>query len=189
MLLIIGAALGLLAGLLTGGSLGNLVARRLRWPVIVLAAFAVKELEMRSPLGTTAAAPAVYVVSLLVLIAWTLWHRDELPGVWLVSLGMFLNLVAIVANGGRMPVVVAAAHLGPPQLREQGHWAQYVLMGPDTRLAFLGDWILMPWPLSWIAPQAYSVGDLVSTVGLAVVLFLATRPRHATRPQGVITTR
>jgi hypothetical protein len=189
MLLVIGAVLGLIAGLLTGGSFHNLVTRRLRWPVVVLAAFAVKELELRSPLGTSDAGPAVFVLSLLVLIAWTVWHRDELPGVWLVAIGMSLNVVVTIANAGHMPVVAAAAHLGPPQLLEQGVWAQYALMGPDTRLGWLGDWILLPWPLGRFLPQAYSPGDLVSTVGLAAVLFLATRTRHAPEARRAITTR
>ena len=44
----------------------NLLARRLRWPLLVVAAFAVKELEIHSPLGDSPAAPAVFVASLWV---------------------------------------------------------------------------------------------------------------------------
>lgn len=189
MLLIVGAALGLLAGLLTGGSLNNLLSRRLRWPLVVIAAFLVKELEIRTPLGDSPFAPAIFIASLVLLIAWTLWHRDELPGIWLVSVGMALNAVAALANGGRMPVVPAAAYMGPPQLREQGWWAEYVLAGPATHLAWLGDWILFPGLLGRLFPQAYSPGDLVSMVGLTAVLFLATRPHEARATRGAITTR
>jgi hypothetical protein len=188
-LLVAGAVLGLVAGLLTGGSFNNLLSRRLRWPLVVITAFAVKELEHHSPLGTSAAGPAVFVLSLVVLIAWTVWHRDELPGIWLVAVGMSMNVVTTLANGGHMPVVAAAAYLGPPQLLRDGVWAEYALMGPDTRLGWLGDWVLLPSPLSRLFPQAYSPGDLVSMVGITIVLFLATRPRHSPRPQGAITTR
>ena len=188
MLLAVGAALGLVAGLLTGGRLDNLLARRLRWPLIVIAAFLVKELELRSPLGTSPAGPAVFVVSLLVLIAWTVWHRDELPGILLVAAGMSMNAIVTLANGGHMPVVPAAAYLGPPQLRQQGSWAEYTLMGSGTRLDWLGDWILFPGPIGRLFPQAYSPGDMLSTAGLAIVLFLATRPR-ASREREAITSR
>jgi hypothetical protein len=188
-LLVAGAALGLVAGLLTGGSVHNLLARRLRWPLVVVAAFLVKELEIRSPLGTSGLGPAVFVASLLVLIAWTVWHRDQLGGIWLVSLGMTLNLVVVLANAGHMPVATAAAYLGPPQLHDQGVWAEYALMGPGTHLAWLGDWALLPWPLGRLFPQAYSPGDLASLVGLTVVLFLATRPRRGASERGAITTR
>lgn len=189
MLLIIGGALGLLAGLLTGGSLGNLVNRRLRWPVVVIAAFLVKELEFRSPLGNSALGPPLYALSLAVLIAWTVWHRDELPGVLLVSAGMTMNLIVVLANGAHMPVVAAAAYLGPPQLRAQGTWAEYTIMNAGTHLNWLGDWILFPGLIGRVAPQAYSPGDIVSLVGLTAVLFLATRPRRTVETPRAITTR
>jgi hypothetical protein len=85
----------------------------------------------------------------------------------------------VVANGGHMPVTEAAAYLGPSELLQHGAWGQYVLMGDDTRLSFLGDWILLPQPLARIAPQAYSAGDLVSSLGLLLALFLGTRPISA----------
>jgi hypothetical protein len=188
MLLIIGAALGLVAGLLTGGSLRNLVSRRLRWPLLVIAAFLVKELEVRSPLGTSALGPPIYVLSLVVLIAWTVWHRNELPGILLVSVGMTMNLVVVLANLGHMPVV-ATAPLAPPQLSSQGSWAEYTIMGAGTHLNWLGDWILFPGLIGRLAPQAYSPGDMVSLVGLTAVLFLATRPHRTVETQRAITTR
>ncbi|HEY4028149.1 MAG TPA: DUF5317 family protein [Candidatus Dormibacteraeota bacterium] len=189
MLLLAGALVGLAVGLLTGGSVRNLLALRLRWPLVAIAAFLVRELEIRSSLATSSLAPVVFVVSLVVLIAWTAWHRDRLPGIWLVVLGMTLNLVVVLANGGRMPVAQAAAHLGPPQLQEQGVWAEYALMGPGTRLDWLGDWILLAQPLGRIFPQAYSPGDLVALAGLALVLFMATRPRRTAATREAITTR
>jgi len=188
-LLLIGAALGLLAGLLTGGSFHNLLARRLRWPLLVVAAFLIRELEIHTPLATSSLAPAAFILSLLVLIGWTLWHRDELPGIWLVAAGMTLNVAVAGANGGHMPVAAEAAHLGPPQLQVQGTWAEYALMGPDTHLGWLGDWILMPSPIDRLFPQAYSPGDFVSLVGMTTVLFLATRPRRDPARHGAITTR
>jgi hypothetical protein len=189
MLLIAGAALGLVAGLLTGGSIRGLLGRRLRWPLVVIAAFLVKELEFRSPLGTSALGPPLFVVSLAVLIAWTVWHRHELPGILLVTLGVTMNLAVTLANAGHMPVAAAAAYLGPPQLRAQGTWAEYALMGPDTHLGWLGDWIMFPGVVGRLFPQAYSPGDLVSLVGLMAVLFLGTRPRRTPATQRAITTR
>src|SRR6266700_3463174 len=59
LLLIVSALLGLLAGLVTGGSLRHLLARRLRWPLVVIAAFVVKELLIRSRLAAWPGAPAL----------------------------------------------------------------------------------------------------------------------------------
>ena len=175
MLLIAGAVAGLIAGLSTGGSIHNLLGRRLRWPLVVVAAFIVKELEIRTPLGGAALGPAIFALSMVVLLAWAAWHHDRLPGIWLVAVGIGMNLVAVLANSGHMPVAPGAAHFGPAQLREHGTFAQYVLAGPDTRLGWLGDWIVLPGPIGRLLPQAYSPGDLVSTMGLVVVLFLTTR--------------
>jgi len=188
-LLIAAALMGLLAGLATGGSLRHLVARRLRWPLVVIGAFLVKELLIRTPLGDSPAAPIVFALSLAVLIAWIVWHRDELPGIWLVAAGITLNLAVVVANGGHMVVAPAAAHLGPQQLSQQGAWAQYQLMGPGTRLDWLGDWIQIPRPVGRLLPEAYSPGDVVSAVGLAVVLFRTTRPGRTRTRAGAITSR
>ena len=176
MLLVIGALLGLAAGLATGGSMRNLGQRRLRWPLVVLAALLVKEAGIRTPLATAAAAPWIFVLSLVGLIAWALWHHDRLPGIWLVALGIGLNLAVVVANGGHMPVPVEQARRGPPVLMEHGTWGQYIIAGPATRLAWLEDWIVLPGPIGRLFPQAYSPGDLVAFVGMVVVLFLATRP-------------
>jgi uncharacterized protein DUF5317 len=72
----------------------------------------------------------------------------------------------VAANGSRMPVAPEAA--GP--LLRRGTLGAYTLMGPGTHLNALGDWIVL-YPL----PQAYSPGDVVIAVGLAVVTFLAVR--------------
>lgn len=175
MLLIVAAVLGFVVGLVVGGDVRRLGDLRLRWPVIVLVALAVKELGVWGPLGQSRVwAPVLYSVSLALLIAWALWHVRRLPGVWIVALGMAMNLLVVLVNGGHMPVSVDLAHRGPRQLVEQGYLGQYVLEGPDTRLAFLDDRIQLPWLIGRILPQAYSAGDLVMSAGLFVVTLLAT---------------
>ena len=56
---------------------------------------------------------------------------------------------------------------------------QYVLESSSTRLNFLDDWVALPGTLGRIFPQAYSPGDLVAVVGMAVSVFLSMRPRAA----------
>jgi hypothetical protein len=187
-LLIVAALVGLVAGLLTGGSLRNLVARRLRWPLVVIGALLVKELLVRTPLGSSPAAPALFAASLAALIAWIVWHRDELPGIWLVGAGIAMNLAVVLANGGHMLVASSLAHLGPRQLSRNGVWAQYAVTGPGTRLDWLGDWITIPRPIGWLFSEVYSPGDFVAAAGLAVTLFLVTRPGQV-EPEGAITSR
>ncbi|HEX6548674.1 MAG TPA: DUF5317 family protein [Candidatus Dormibacteraeota bacterium] len=186
MLLLGGGLVGLVAGLLAGGRLGRLVEIRFKWPVVVLAALLIKELGVISPLARTPLAPALYTLALAVLAVWTALHRQRLPGVELVAVGMLMNLVVVVANLGHMPVSVELARFGPPEIFKTGVLGQYMLMGRGSRLDFLGDYISLPGTLGRILPQPYSPGDIVACLGMALTLFLAVRPVEL---RGAITTR
>lgn len=187
MLFVAGGVVGLVAGLVTRGRLRNVVGHRLSWPLVVVLAFVVRVVDRRTPLADTGLAPVLLVTSLSILAAWSVWHWDRLPGMWLVTAGIAMNLAVVLANGGRMPVDPSMLDRGPPALAAQGYWSEYVVAGPDTRLHWLSDLIPMPGPLGWLFPQAYSLGDMVTLVGMAVVLFLATRPAAVASPAKAIT--
>ena len=175
MLLLLGALIGLGAGLLSGGKLANLAALQLRWPYLPIAALAVKEIALVAPFNRMDAAPVAYAISLIALIGWTLWHVKRLPAVWLLTSGMLLNLIPVLANGGRMPVSQELAARGPHILIQQGYAGQYVLMSQRTNFNWLADWVAMPGPLGAVIPEAYSPGDLVAFCGLIAITFLAVR--------------
>jgi hypothetical protein len=170
--LVVGGLVGLLAGLVAGGSLSNLHYIRFRWPLAVVVTLVARDLVAFPAFAHLAIEPAIYSLALFGLIVWTLWHHDQIPGIWIVSVGMALNLVVILANAGHMPVPVELSGSGPPELARTGVLGHYVLSGPQTRLPWLGDWIALPGPIGHIFPQAYSPGDLVAFVGIGVVLFL-----------------
>src|SRR5437899_8195991 len=107
MLLVVAAFTGLLVGLATGGRLRPLLELRLRWPLVVLAALAVRLLGVMRPLASWPLTPLLFTASLVALLAWTLWHRQVLRGSWLIALGVAMNLAVVLANGGRMPVARA----------------------------------------------------------------------------------
>lgn len=166
MLWLVAIALGLIAGLVTGGSIDNFSRVRFKWPLLVLGAVVIREVVLLTPLNRVDGAQYVYLAALAAIVAWTIRHFDLLPGVWLVSAGGALNLLVIGVNGARMPVAPALAG----SLLSRGEIAQYKLMGPGTNLNSLGDWISLP-PL----PEAYSPGDVVIAAGLALVVYLITR--------------
>jgi hypothetical protein len=160
---------GLLLGLAGGGHISNLARLRFRWPWLLVGAVVVREAVTLSPLGRVEGAQYVYALSLAVIVAWTLWHLRRLPGIFLVTAGAALNLIVVLANDGRMPVdpTLAAQQLGGI-LNRRGHIGQYTLMGPDTHLSWLGDWLALR-PL----PEAYSPGDLLIAMGVALVILVA----------------
>ena len=167
MLNLVAIVAGLVVGLVTGGSIANLARLKFRWPWLLVAAVVLRYALIISPLNRVEGAQYVYVVSLGLIVLWTVWHLRLLPGVWLVTAGGLLNLVVVVANGGRMPVDPT---LAGTILVQRGHLGQYTLMGPDTYLSLLGDWISLR-PL----PEAYSPGDLLISLGIAAVILISLR--------------
>jgi hypothetical protein len=172
--------LGLVAGLVTGGSIDNFSRIRFRWPMVVIVAVVIRFVILATPLNRVDGAQYVYAVSLVAIVAWTAWHFDRLPGVWLITAGGALNLAVILANGARMPVASGLA----ASLVKKGHLGQYTLMGAGTNLNPLGDWISVP-PF----PEAYSPGDLVIGAGLGLVMFLLTRGPRESKPDRAETSR
>jgi hypothetical protein len=168
-------AVGLAPGLLFGGRLDNFARLHFRWPAVVIGAVAVRAAVLATPLNAVEGAQWLYAASLAIIVAWTGWHIARLPGIWLVAAGAALNLVVVVANGARMPVAMALAG----SLVQSGHVGQYTLMGPDTNLGQLADWISLG-PI----PGAYSPGDLVISAGLALTTFLVARRVPAARTGG-----
>ena len=171
MLLLVALVIGLLAGLATGGKLGSFANLSIRWPWLVIAALVVREVAILSPLSGVDGVQYAYVAALAALVAWAAWHAFRLRGALIVASGAALNLVVVIANGARMPVAADLAG----RLANRGHIGQYVVIGSGTNLGWLGDWIGVPGPLG----GAYSPGDMVIAIGIAVVAFFATRQRPA----------
>jgi hypothetical protein len=164
-LFLLAIVLGVVFGLITGGRIGNLARLRFRWPWLILAALLVREAVVLTPLNRVAGAQYLYVLALLAVVVWTILHFDRLPGIWLVAAGSTVNLVVIIANGGRMPVAPEFA----ATLVRHGNLGQYTIMGPGTNLNLLADWIsLHP------VPEAYSPGDVLIALGLAITVFIST---------------
>jgi hypothetical protein len=186
MLWLIAIAVGLVVGLVSGGNVWNLAGLRFRWPWLLVAAVAVRDVIIFTPLNGVDGSQYAYVASLALIVVWTIWHVRRLPGIAVAGLGALSNLVVVVANGGHMPVAVEFARTQLHGiLLDRGTLGQYTVMGPNTRLNQLGDWISLA-PL----PSGYSPGDILIAVGLAlvVVIGLHRRPEPkigAAKPQDV----
>jgi MFS family permease len=168
-------AFGLLLGLLLGGRLGRLADIRLRHlPLLAVAVFVRFGTEIA--LGGGVAIADTYRVPLLGLgyglLLFVLWRNRTYPGMALAFTGIASNGIAIIANGGRMPVWMpaydASGITGP--LTSVMHLPLRV----DTAAEFLGhlgplgDVVPIPiWPVNNVA----SIGDLFLSGGLAFFLF------------------
>ncbi len=100
------------------------------------------------------------------------WRR---PGILIIGIGLFLNFLAIVANGGLMPVTAKAyAEIGQTHEIEglkDGDAIPYqkeVLKSREnTNLYFLSDRLVWDNPFHL---RVFSIGDVVIGAGLAVTL-------------------
>lgn len=124
----------------------------------------------------------VFSLSLLAVFAWL---NRGVPGVLLIGLGLLMNALVIALNCGRMPVdpglLEAKGDLEEMLAMEAaGRWSTWTIMGEDTLLSFLGDWLLVPRPI--VGPGALSPGDIVIAAG--VVFFFMVIPEAAESPRG-----
>jgi MFS family permease len=174
---VLGVLLGLALGLLAGGRIDNFIDVRLRWlPLLVLAAVARVALDAALGAGGIPDGLRLWlVVVIYFLLTAMLLANRTLPGLTAVALGTAANGIAIVANGGWMPVwqpSLAAAGLDPNVVHSSFHT---LLTGPvdSSFLAHGGPLVdIIPIPIPLLQSVA-SVGDVLMAAGLAFFVFAA----------------
>ncbi len=167
------AVLAIVIGLLAGGRLVRLNDLEFRVPWLFVAAAAIQiGLMVAGAEGTELVArvgPALYVGTMALLLV-GLWLNRRLPGVWIVSVGVFLNLLVIAVNGGSMPVDRRLAERAGDermiQLLDSTTYTRHKPVTANTRLQPLAD--VLPLPMlvprpRWFSPG--SIGDVLVTVG------------------------
>ena len=179
------AALAVLVGLLAGGSLSHWCTVRVRWwPVVAICMLV--QVALFSPWleqqpAVIACGSWLYVISLAgvlaVLLANARAGRGAFSPLALAALGVALNCLVILANGGHMPrSVEAAASVGQASASQpvRDRLVNVQPMTNDTQLVWLGDSLPQP---RWL-PMAnvISVGDLLLAAGLACWAFRVTTP-------------
>jgi hypothetical protein len=184
MLLLYAVALGLLAGILTRGSVGALGSVKVKlWPVALIG-LAFQLLLFSSPLAAVVGnlGPSLYVVS-TALVLMTLVLNIRQPGFWLIALGAFANFTVIVANGGQMPASPEAFAMlyGTPQVPTT-NFSNSVIAGPGTQLYFLADIFVLPRPIP--LANVFSIGDVLIGLGGAwfIVRVMHREPGPNKRP-------
>jgi hypothetical protein len=172
----------LVIGKLCGGSLSNLGATQVRskWLAFVavglqLAAFPTAVLPWSTP---TSVAKGLWLASYVLLVAMLVRNR-ALPGVAIIAAGIACNLVAILANGGLMPVRGSAEAGAGRSYRV--HDNSILLAHPKVAL-LIDRWAVPRWiPLG----NVFSIGDVLIALGTFVVVVMAMRqPRVGLGSEG-----
>ena len=191
MFLFVLLAAGIVLAVLLGGDVRRLGQIQLKHPELLIAAFALRGAVIL--LGTThsltlvnLARPLNVFVGLFMLAV--VWMNRHLPGALLFGTGQALNLAAIVAFGGRMPVLF----LTPPggvdpaqasarlQLLRKGFDPLHVYLAHPTGLWFLGDIFDIQ---LFRNVSIVSVGDLLMVAGVMWLVIRVSRQPAAPAPR------
>jgi len=191
MILLIAVALGLTCGFLRARFFNNpYQSVEVRYAWLVLAAYLPQFFAFYLP-ATRSVLPSAWVPVVLVgsqlLLLLFAWLNRRLPGFWLLGLGLFANLLVISLNGGLMPLMPEnAAKLLPSdspvvlKLGERvGFGKDILLEKAATRLWFLGDAFMLPEVFRY--PLAFSIGDILISVGAFWLLWKLGSPHHITK--------
>jgi len=169
--------------LIRGGKIDRLVSLPFRHVWLVFLAFGIQfSLRLPSLAGLQTlqlVAPYLYpVVYFILLFCFCLNFR--VPGVRVLAAGSLCNLVAILANGGKMPVSgESLTALGHSALRDAfaaGESLTHTIITPGTRLPWLADVLVGSPPFP--SPTIFSIGDLLLALGVFVLVQRCMVGRH-----------
>jgi hypothetical protein len=179
-MILIALCLALLIGLAAvGGRVGNLAHVEVKWAWLAPLAFLMQAYLIFFPadtgLGLLSARSLLLTASHLLLFV-LVWQNRDLGGVKLIGLGLLLNFLVMVMNGGFMPItpdaLVQIGYDGNVAQMETGYIVgrtKNVVAEPgEARLWFLSDVMVIPRPFP--IPTALSAGDVLIVLG--VFLFL-----------------
>ncbi len=189
MILLFAVVIGIGVALARGGRLHRLagIQVRLGWLAILalllqmyVIYYPAERIQMERSLHATLMMGSYAVVAIVVLV------NRRISGMWIIGLGLLLNLAVMASNGGYMPVTREAilttgtrtAEELPPEGSRLSRSKDVLLPADQTRLWILSDVITAPkMPLARI----YSVGDLVVAAGAFVLLQVAMVPGRRRR--------
>jgi MFS family permease len=174
--LIGGIVLGLVMGLLAGGTLGNLATIRLRSTWLLLVAVLLRygtEVLLGAGVSIVDALRLPLLGAAFGFLLVGLWRNRTYPGLSLAFVGILSNATVIVVNGGYMPIwepSLRVAGFDPAQISSAIHTVLPATLDASF-LLHLGPFAdVIPIPLPFIQNVA-SVGDAFLAAGLAFFLF------------------
>jgi uncharacterized protein DUF5317 len=179
-------AAALVIAVLIGGDVRRLSQLRIQHIEVLFAAFAVKVGvallgTVHSQLAINVARP-LNVIGAVLLLA-VVWFNRRIPGAILFGAGLTLNLIVILAFGGRMPVLVppdADPNSAAVALLKGGLDPLHVALQHPQGPWFIGDIFTIPSIGGHYS--LVSIGDLVMAVGMAWLIIRCSQRSPGLQP-------
>jgi MFS family permease len=186
--LLIGALVGLVVGLVAGGRLDAFVGVRLRYLLLLVAALGLRfgtAWLIEQGVDVVDALRLPLYASAFALVALVLWLNRSQPGLLLVMVGVLANGLAVVVNAGWMPYYPPALDAAGLTVADLSPAGFFTALPMDIGAGFL----LQAGPFGDVVPLAVpflrnvvSLGDIAISIGLGWFV-LATMLRGHTDPQ------
>jgi len=179
-MILIALFLALLLGLMAlGGRASDLTHVHLRWGWLAPLAFLMQAYLIFFPAeraGDLLSPRSLLLVASHVLLFVVIWQNRQLSGIKIIGMGLLLNFLVMIVNGGFMPITPETlARIGYDGNAAQletgyivGRTKNVVAEPGEASLWFLSDVMVIPRPFP--IPTALSLGDLLIVLG--VFLFL-----------------
>ena len=174
---------GLAVGAIAGGHLPRLAEIRLKWIWLLGLALAVRiaaGLMVSQGVGAELAGTLGLPLTYGLIVVW-MYRNWSVPGLQVAAIGVTLNIIALLLNGGKMPVWEGALYAAGLTTADLVGDPFHVLLTADTTAEFVssggifGDVVPIPQP---IIRDVISVGDVLLWVGI-VWAIVAAMTRHA----------
>lgn len=165
--------IGLIVGLLRGGSLRRLANIPFRFPSLILISFGIQILLGIASYWISIPQVTGFVlilISYLILLSGLFLNRKEFY-LQIITAGVLLNFIVIAVNGG-MPVSNRSAKIiginKKDLIKSLNKDFKRTLITEKTELSFLGDVVPLPPPYPF--PSLYSLGDIFIAIGLLLFI-------------------
>ena len=179
--------LALLVGAIAGGGFPRLADLKLRWNLLLGGALLLRflpGLARELDLAVDIPAGAAYLLAYVLIFAW-LWGNWRVPGLQIAAVGIGANMLAVLINGGQMPIWAAAFFAAGFTEADIAGDPFHFLLRADTVADFVssgglfGDVVPIPVP---IIRDVVSIGDLLLALGIFwAIVSSMTRTNAPTR--------
>lgn len=166
---------GLLVGKVRGGKFSNISSGEIRGWYFIGASFLVEFSAVYfASKGVSIIIDGIPFIHLLsyILLFFGLFMNFDKYAFWIITVGVLLNFIVIMANGGQMPIsheaLISSGLFENAAAIAQGRIVTHTVINETTKLKFLAD--ILALPKFYPRPKVYSIGDIFMAVGIFIYI-------------------